>query len=106
MPPHAVPPTGWQACPRAASRARVAVSNTGTAAFNGWTLTLTVPSGVTVTQAWGSFFTQSGSTVVIHNMPYNANLAPKAATNIGFLANTTTGPPSAPDSVHATCTSP
>jgi chitodextrinase len=91
--------SAWQG----AFQGEVIVTNTGSVALNGWTVTLTLPSGATVTQAWGGTYTQSGSVIVIHNMPYNGNLTPGTSTTVGFIANSPTSP--APTTT-PTCTSP
>ena len=65
----------------------VAVSGSGT----GWTVTLTLPAGVTITQVWGGIATTSGSVVTVRNESWNANLS--AGATFGYLAN---GPATAP----------
>jgi len=91
--------SAWQG----AFQGDVTVSNTGTAALNGWTTTLTFAQAVTVTQAWGATFTQSGNTVTLKSMSYNANLTPGTSTVAGFIANTAGASGS---TATAACTSP
>jgi chitodextrinase len=86
-----------------AFQGEVAVSNTGTATLNGWTVTLTLATSITVTQAWGATFTQSGNTVTFKNMSYNGALTPGTSTTMGFIANTSG---SSGASATSTCTSP
>jgi arabinoxylan arabinofuranohydrolase len=78
-------------------RLEVTVS-AGTAALNGWRVSWTAGSGVTVQQVWGGTLTTSGTTVSVSNASYNGNLAPNTSTTFGFLAG---GNPSAPS---LTCT--
>jgi chitodextrinase len=59
----------------------------GTAAINGWTVGLTFPSGVTITQMWNATFTASGNTVTAKNVSYNGSLGANASTTFGFTAN-------------------
>jgi hypothetical protein len=54
------------------------ITNTGTTAINGWNLVFAFPNGQTVTQLWNGTFTQSGATVTITNLSYNATIAPGA----------------------------
>ena len=44
-------------------RGQVTISNPGTAAVSGWTVTISLPSGETVNDASGASYTQSGTTV-------------------------------------------
>jgi hypothetical protein len=70
-----------------AFQAEVVVTNTGSAALTGWTVTLTFSTGLTITQMWSGSYTQSGNTVTIRNVDYNGNLGPNASTSLGFIAN-------------------
>jgi hypothetical protein len=72
----------------------LSVQNTGTAAFNGWTLTWTFPSGQTINSLWNGAATQTGATVTVNNLGYNAAIAPGASYNdMGFTANGAVGTP-------------
>jgi hypothetical protein len=51
-----------------------------------WTLTLTFPSGVRISQIWGGRTTSTASPYVVTNETYNGVLAPGASTTFGFLA--------------------
>ena len=77
--------------------ANVTIKNTSASALNGWTLKFTFPSGQTITQAWSSKATQSGSAVTITNESWNGSLAPGASTQLGFNASHT-GTNTAPSS--------
>ncbi len=64
--------------------ASVTLTNTGSSAINGWTLTWTFANGQTITQLWNGTVTQSGSNVSVTNASYNGTLAPGGNTNFGF----------------------
>jgi len=71
----------------------VTITNKGTAAINGWTLTWTWPanSGESLTQMWGASYTQTGSAVSAVNASYTATISASGGTvNFGFLANDST----------------
>ncbi|MEV4563221.1 endo-1,4-beta-xylanase [Nonomuraea sp. NPDC049419] len=69
----------------------VTVTNTGTSAVNGWTVTFTLPSGHTLAGSWNASLTVSGQTVTARNAGYNGNLAPNASTTFGFQVNRPNG---------------
>jgi endo-1,4-beta-xylanase len=69
----------------------VTVTNTGTSAVTGWTVTFTLPAGHTLTGSWNAVLTTSGSTVTARNANYNGNLAPNASTTFGFQVARPTG---------------
>ena len=52
----------------------LSIDNTSTTAINGWTLSWTFPNGQSVTQLWNGAETQSGSTVTVKNLNYNASI--------------------------------
>ncbi len=64
--------------------ASVTLTNTGSSAINGGTLTWTFANGQTITQLWNGTVTQSGSNVSVANASYNGTLAPGGNTNFGF----------------------
>jgi Glycosyl hydrolase family 62/Cellulose binding domain len=63
--------------------ASVAVTNLGDA-LSGWTLTWSYGAGQTVTQAWNTALTQSGSAVTARNASYNGSVAANATVSFGF----------------------
>jgi chitodextrinase len=75
----------------------------GSAAINGWTVTLTFPASVTITQLWNGTFTGSGTVVTVKNVSYNGSLSPAGTANFGFTANTNGSSGATPT---VTCTSP
>jgi hypothetical protein len=50
----------------------VKITNTGTAAINGWTLRWTFANGQTISQLWSGSVTQSSGAVTVTNASYNA----------------------------------
>ena len=81
--------------------AAITVTNTGTTAITGWTLTYSYTGNQTLSQGWSGNWSQSGKTVTVTNASWNGNLAPGANTQLG--ANFSyTGTNTAPASV--TCT--
>ncbi|MEV4622664.1 cellulose binding domain-containing protein [Asanoa sp. NPDC049573] len=64
--------------------ADVTVTNTGTSAINGWTLTYNLPSGQTITNSWNATVTTSGTAVTARNLTWNGTLAAGASTSFGY----------------------
>jgi mannan endo-1,4-beta-mannosidase len=67
----------------------VTVTNTGTTATTGWTLTITFGAGQRITQIWGGKTTQTASPYTVTPESWNAALAPNASATIGFLGSWT-----------------
>ncbi|GFJ81173.1 endo-1,4-beta-xylanase [Phytohabitans houttuyneae] len=63
----------------------------GAAAINGWRVTLTLPSGVTVTGAWSANRSGSSGTVQWTNVDYNGRVAAGQSAEFGFQATGTAG---------------
>lgn len=59
--------------------ANLTITNTGSTALNGWTLTFTFPGSQQITQLWNGSVTQSGSRVTITNAAYNGQVPAGAA---------------------------
>lgn len=59
--------------------ATIAITNTGTAAWNGWTLTFAFANGQTITQLWNGSVSQTGSNVTVTNASYNGSVAAGAS---------------------------
>lgn len=66
---------------------QVTVTNTGTTATTGWTVTLTFANGQAVTQLWGARTASTASPYTVTNETYNGVLAAGASTTFGFLAS-------------------
>ncbi|MFC8298115.1 PHB depolymerase family esterase [Micromonospora orduensis] len=85
--------------------ASVTITNTGTAAVNGWSLTFTLPGGQRITGGWNAQYSPTSGAVTARNVSYNATLAPNTSVDIGFQATHEgdTGKPSAFALNGATC---
>ncbi|GCE26125.1 hypothetical protein KDA_16090 [Dictyobacter alpinus] len=66
----------------------VMITNTGSSAINGWTLTWTFPSGQQITSGWNGTVTQQGANVTVTNASYNGTVNAGASIDVGFSANT------------------
>ncbi|WP_460808694.1 cellulose-binding domain-containing protein [Micromonospora zhanjiangensis] len=64
--------------------ANVTVANTGSTAWNGWTVRFRFANGQTVTQSWSSTVTQSGADVTAANVSYNGTVGPGQSASFGF----------------------
>ncbi|UQU67815.1 cellulose binding domain-containing protein [Couchioplanes caeruleus] len=69
--------------------ATVSITNTGTSAVNGWTLSFTLPSGQSITSGWNATYSPASGQVNARNADYNGTLAPGATVEIGFQATHT-----------------
>ncbi|USQ86756.1 PHB depolymerase family esterase [Streptomyces phaeoluteigriseus] len=69
--------------------ASVTLTNTGTAAVNGWRLGFSLPTGQTVTNGWGATYTPAAGTVTATNASYNGTIAPNASVTLGYQASHT-----------------
>ncbi|GID31698.1 cellulose binding domain-containing protein [Paractinoplanes brasiliensis] len=66
--------------------ANVTITNLGDP-LSSWTLVWTYGNGQTVTQAWNTNLTQSGSTVTARNAGYNGSLSTNGSVSFGFNAS-------------------
>jgi chitodextrinase len=81
------------------------VTNTGTTTLNGWTVSLTLPAGHTVTGFWNATVTVTGQTVTVRGIVgQNSTLAAGAATTWGMQASRPGGDTTVPTA--AACTNP
>ncbi|MCW6008906.1 PHB depolymerase family esterase [Micromonospora sp. CPCC 205371] len=69
--------------------ASVTITNTSTAAVNGWSLGFTLPSGQTITNGWNATYSPNSGAVTARNVSYNGTIAPNASVSIGFQATHT-----------------
>ncbi|GEM49395.1 cellulase family glycosylhydrolase [Deinococcus cellulosilyticus] len=60
------------------------ITNTSSTPVNGWTLSFNFSGNQQISQSWNSTYIQSGQTVTLKNLNYNATLAAGATTNLGF----------------------
>ncbi|HKT00303.1 MAG TPA: cellulose binding domain-containing protein [Rugosimonospora sp.] len=102
--PPSSPPVGGKACAatyrtvsswQGGFQGEVTVTNSGSSATTGWKVTLTNPSGQTISQMWNATMTVSGAVVTATNVGYNGALSTGGTTTFGFLANNP-GTPSPP----------
>lgn len=73
------------------------LTNTGSAAVNGWSLGFGLAAGETITSGWNATYTPTSGQVTATNMSFNATIAPGASVTLGFQASITGGsavPPS------------
>ncbi|MBA9005568.1 endo-1,4-beta-xylanase [Thermomonospora cellulosilytica] len=77
--------------------ASITITNTSTAAVNGWSLAFTLPAGQTITGGWNATYRPSSGQVTATNAAWNAAIAPGGSVSIGFQATHTgdTSPPQA-----------
>jgi len=96
-PPTTPPTTGTGAC-RVASAVNawntgltnnITITNTGTSAINGWTLTFTLATGQTIVSGWNATYSPTTGTVTATNASYNGALPPGGSASIGYQANHT-----------------
>ncbi|GIG91911.1 extracellular catalytic domain type 1 short-chain-length polyhydroxyalkanoate depolymerase [Plantactinospora endophytica] len=102
-PPPTQPPTGGCAVSYTVNAwnsgltAAITITNRGSAAVNGWTLSFTLPAGQTITSGWNASYSPTSGAVTARNASYNGTIAPNASVGIGFQASHTgnTGRPAA-----------
>ncbi|MET7946476.1 cellulose binding domain-containing protein, partial [Micromonospora sp. NPDC005324] len=91
-PPTTPPPTGTPGCTAVYSVqdqrnggfvASVSVT-AGTTALTGWRVTLTLPSGASVSSLWNGVSSGTSGTITVANQSYNGRLAAGQATSFGF----------------------
>lgn len=80
------------------------VTNTGTAAISGWTVTFTLPAGHSIVGSWNGVVTISGQTITVRNVSHNGNLAPGGSGTFGFQVSRPNGNTQLPSGY--TCASP
>ncbi|WP_291883394.1 cellulase family glycosylhydrolase [Cellulomonas sp.] len=73
-------------------QAAITAKNGSSSALNPWTITFTVPSGVTVSSGWNGTFSQSGTTVTVTAPTWSPSLAAGAVASIGLVANGPSSP--------------
>ncbi|MFJ5600165.1 non-reducing end alpha-L-arabinofuranosidase family hydrolase, partial [Micromonospora parva] len=72
--------------------ANVAITNLGDP-LSSWTLTWSYGAGQTVTQAWNTSLTQSGSAVTARNVSYNGSVPTNGTVSFGFNGSWTSSNP-------------
>ncbi|GAB3986778.1 PHB depolymerase family esterase [Plantactinospora veratri] len=86
--------------------AAITITNRGTSAINGWTLSFTLPAGQTITSGWNASYSPNSGAVTARNAGYNGTIAPNASVGIGFQASHTgnTGRPASVSLNGTACT--
>ena len=64
--------------------ATVTLTNTGAAAWAGWTLAFAFPGNQKVTQGWSGQWSQTGAQVTATNQSWNGSVAPGGTVSLGF----------------------
>ncbi|MEQ4304666.1 cellulose binding domain-containing protein [Plantactinospora sp. B6F1] len=93
--PPTTPPTDSGSCRVTSSvnawntglTANITITNTGTGAINGWSLSFALGSGQTITSGWNATYSPTGGQVTATNVSYNASIPPGGSTSIGFQAS-------------------
>ncbi|GAA1828739.1 M4 family metallopeptidase [Luedemannella flava] len=68
-------------------QAEVTVANNGSTTLNGWTVTLGLASGQSISSLWSGVNSGTSGTVAVKNAAYNGTLTGGASTTFGFTAN-------------------
>jgi hypothetical protein len=68
-------------------QADVQLANTGSAAWNGWSLGWSFADGQKVTQLWNADVTQSGAAVTVRNTGWNGTVAAGSSVGFGFTGS-------------------
>jgi serine/threonine protein kinase len=66
-------------------QAQVTVKNATGIPVHGWQVTWSLPDGQTITQVWNGALTQTGTSVTVANLGYNAAVSANGSTTFGFL---------------------
>jgi cell division septation protein DedD len=61
------------------------ITNSTGSTLNGWTLSFDLPAGTTVSSLWNGDYTVSGRTVTVKPAGWNAQIAPGARVEVGFV---------------------
>jgi endo-1,4-beta-xylanase len=64
----------------------ITITNTGSAAINGWSLRFNLASGQTITSGWNATYSPTSGQVTATNVSYNAAIPAGGSTTIGFQA--------------------
>jgi subtilisin family serine protease len=67
----------------------LSITNTGSAAINGWSLAFQLPSGQAITSGWSADYSPASGSVTATNVSYNGAIAPGATISVGFQATHT-----------------
>jgi endoglucanase len=67
----------------------ITITNTGSTAVNGWSLTFTLAAGQSIVAGWSASYAPASGAVTATNAGYNGTLAPGGSATIGYQANHT-----------------
>ncbi|MDT0401871.1 MULTISPECIES: cellulose binding domain-containing protein [Streptomyces] len=67
-------------------QADVKLTNTGSSAWNGWSLNWSFADGQRISQLWNASHTQSGAAVTVRNTDWNGTVAAGSSAAFGFTA--------------------
>jgi len=62
----------------------VKITNSGSSAINGWTVSWTYSGDQKITNLWNASYTQSGQNVTVTNAAHNGNISAKGSADFGF----------------------
>jgi endoglucanase len=65
----------------------ITITNTGSAAINGWSLAFTLAAGQTIVSGWSASYAPTSGTVTATNASYNGTLPPGGSATIGYQAS-------------------
>ncbi|GGR75201.1 MULTISPECIES: cellulose binding domain-containing protein [Streptomyces] len=68
-------------------QADVTLANTGSSAWNGWSLTWSFADGQKITQMWNAGYTQSGATVTARNVSWNGTVGAGSSVAFGLTGS-------------------
>ncbi|MYQ51739.1 MULTISPECIES: cellulose binding domain-containing protein, partial [unclassified Streptomyces] len=68
-------------------QADVTVTNTGDAAYDGWTLGWSFPGGQRISQMWNASYQQDGARVTATDAGWNGTVAPGSSAGFGFTGS-------------------
>ncbi|MFC7247808.1 PHB depolymerase family esterase [Catellatospora aurea] len=67
----------------------ITITNTGSAAVNGWSLVFTLPGGQAITSGWNAVYAPTSGQVTARNLAYNAAIPAGGSVSLGFQATHT-----------------
>lgn len=70
-----------------AFQVEIIIRNTGTTPISGWTVRFTLGAGMSVAQSWNSVWSQSGLTLTLRNLNWNASIPPGGSVSVGMVIN-------------------
>ena len=68
-------------------QADVTLADTGSSAWNGWSLGWSFADGQKISRLWNADYAQSGSAVTVKNLTWNGNVAAGSSVSFGFTGS-------------------